>query len=322
MPNLENKLADLFGDKLKKSYPLKGMTTFKIGGEAKYYLQLESEKEVAQALEAAKKYKASYFILGGGSNILVADKGYDGLVIKYIGDKIKAYDDFIEASAGASLAKVIGKSVGAGLSGLEWASGIPGTLGGAIYGNAGAYGSSISDSLVSIKYFKAGKIKEMKAENAGFSYRRSIFKESTEPLFIISALLKLKKADPTEMKNKIKEIIAVRNKKFRDLACAGSIFKNVELDSGLADELKNKSIELPEAFNSSRVIPAAWLIESCDLKGKTIGGAVIDENNANLIFNDGTAKAEDVIILISLIKQKVRSRFNIQLVEEIAYLGF
>jgi len=311
---------------IQENIGLADHTTFHIGGPAKYFVVVNNLEELGGALKYSQKNKLEYFILGGGSNILVSDKGYDGLVIKISNSGIKKKDNLVEIGAGTMLSKALGDTLGAGLLGLEWAAGIPGTVGGAVYGNAGAYGGEMSQNVKIVNVVRREKIKKLTNKDCRFGYRTSIFKEAgyDNKDIIFSVILELKKVTKAEIdsaKAVIKKNLKKRDGKFKGLS-AGSTFKNIELSEEEIRKFKDKFAELPEEFVGYKKIPAAWLIDQCDLKGKTIGGAKVSENHAGIVVNAGQATAEDIVMLISYIKQQVRDRFGQQLQEEIEYVGF
>ncbi|MBI2041678.1 MAG: UDP-N-acetylmuramate dehydrogenase [Candidatus Nealsonbacteria bacterium] len=293
--------------KIQKNVLLKEYTTFKIGGPAKYFCAVENKEDLIRAVSFAKKEKIPLFILGGGSNLLVSDEGFKGLVIKIENCKLKIVNSRVIAGAGVSLAKLVSITSNAGLSGMEWASGIPGaTVGGAIRGNAGAFGAEMKDitktvivleiqnpkSKIQNNNFKI-KIRNFNNKDCRFSYRSSIFKENPD-LIIFSCELEMKRGD--KVKEKVKEILSYRKEKHPAEPSAGSIFKNLEN------------------------IRARDLIEKAGLKGRTIGGAQISEHHANFIVNLGGAKSKDVLDLIDLAKKEVKNKFGIEIEEEIKYL--
>lgn len=285
---------------IKTNIPLKKYTTFKIGGPARYFYITKTKKDLIKAILVAKKFKLPFFILGKGGNLLVSDKGYNGIVIKIQNTKYEIQNKKIKSEAGVMLGKLINAATEVGLSGLEWAIGIPGTIGGAIYGNAGAFGKSIGDLVKEVEVFdlKEEKIKIFKKKNCHFDYRESIFKKNKN-LIILSAIFQLKKRNKKEIREKIKKYLNYRREtQPLELPSAGSIFKN------------------PQGFSAGK------LIEKCGLKGKRIGNVKISEKHANFILNLGNGKAKDVKKLIELIKKKVKERFKIKLEEEIQYLGF
>lgn len=289
---------------IQKDVLLKNYTTFKIGGPAKYFFVAKNKEDLISAIKVAKKFNLPFFILGGGSNVLVADGGYDGVVIKMENGKlkIKNYNKKFKIICGAGylLRNLVSKSLEFGATGLEWAAGIPGTVGGAIYGNAGAFGSSMADLVKSVEVFDITESRIINYElgDCKFGYRDSIFKRKKN-LVILSVEFQLKKGNKKEIRNKMKECLDYRKKNHPlEFSSAGSIFKNPPKCS------------------------AAELIEKCGLKGKRIGNVKISEKHANFIINLGNGRAKDVRKLINLAKKRVKNKFGIKLKEEIQYLGF
>jgi len=306
---------------IQENIPLAPYTTFKIGGPARFFCEAKDEEEIIEALKFAQEKKLPVFILGGGSNVLVSDKGFDGLAIKIQNSKFKIQNFTMECGAGYLLSKIVSESVKAGLTGLEWAAGIPGTIGGAVRGNAGAYGGAMGDIIESVSAFEIFNFQFsiFKNKDCKFEYRSSIFKKN--PNFIIlAATLKLKKGDKAESEKKIKEILAKRKEKQpTDFPSPGSFFKNpIMKDKKL---IKQFETDTGQKIKDNK-IPAPWLIEEAGLKGKKIGGAMVSEKHANFIVNTGSATAEDVIMLAAVIKTRVRNKFGIQLQEEVQMVGF
>ena len=364
--------------KIKKNIPLSKYTTFKIGGPAKYFCLVKSNDEIEKALEFAEKNKLKFFVLGGGSNLLISDRGFDGLVIKTQNTRYKIQNSNIICDGGLSLIKLVSESVKSNLTGLEWAAGIPGTVGGAIANNTGANGKCMADvvrdiEILDIGYWILGTssslplsggeykdrfplsereykdsplsgeekknsllserksisppdkggwgVKKLVNKQCQFSYRDSVFKREKKYI-ILSAVLKLKEGNREESKKTISEILKSRKEKQPlEYPSAGSIFKNPAVDDEHFKKLIKKYPELKNIVKDN-IVPAGWLIEKAGLKGKKIGGAMVSEKHCNFIVNFNNAKAEDVVILISLIKQKIRTYLGIQLKEEIEYVGF
>src|SRR3989344_2715767 len=281
--------------RFQKNILLKNYTTFKIGGPARYCCIVKNKTDLIEAIIFSKKARLPFFILGGGSNLLISDKGFNGLVIKLQTTNYKLQTTKIIAEAGVSLAKLVNTAANAGLSGLEWVSGIPGaTLGGAVRGNAGAFDSEMKDIVMMVKALDARnlKIKNFNNKKCQFSYRSSIFKKN--PNFIVlSCKLKLKKENKEKIKERTREILDHRKSHHPFNPSAGSIFKNF------------------------KHVRARDLIEKAGLKGKQIGEAQISQLHANFIVNCGGAKAKDVLKLINLAKKEVKNKFGIKLEEEI-----
>lgn len=289
-------------------------TTFRIGGPAKFFISVSAKEELSEAIAWAKAEAVPYFILGGGSNLLVSDSGFDGLIIKINNQDIKQDGNFLLAGAGARLSDLVAMSESACLSGLEWATGIPGSVGGAIRGNAGAYGQEIKDSLRSVEIFDADleQFVVLPAQDIDFDYRHSDFKNHPEKI-IWNALFELKPDDSDKIISVVKDILDKRLRLPRHPS-AGCVFKNISLDSDLLKKLP--------IVSEMRVkkIPCAILIEALDLKGQQIGDALVSQEHANFIVNTNQATAEDVKALIKLIKEKVLSEYDLVLEEEIQYL--
>lgn len=307
---------------LKENEVLAGYTTFKIGGPARYFYIAKEYSDFIKAIKLASRLGIPYFILGNGSNILVSDQGFEGLVIKKKNGispcDFKILKNKIIAGAGVKLNMLTEASVNACLTGMEWTAGIPGTIGGAVRGNAGAFDGQMADIVEKVIILYNNEKKILRKDKLDFSYRNSVFKKNKKYV-ILSVELKLEKGDKKAIKEKIKYILEKRHKiSTPQYPTAGCVFKN--------PIIKNKKIikefEKDTGKKSFGKIPAGYLIDRLDLKGKKIGNAVVGDKNANFILNVGNATAKDVIILISLIKQKVRNRYNVQLEEEIELVGF
>jgi len=306
---------------IKQDVLLSKYTTFRIGGPAKFFVEVKNEEELTEALKYAKDNNLDFFILGGGSNLLVSDNGFNGIIIKIQDTRYKIQKNIMEAGAGTPLALVVNESVNNGLTGMEWAAGIPGTVGGAVRGNAGAFGSSMSDAVESVKVLNIEEsgIRNYESGKCEFGYRNSIFKQDKN-LLILSVTIKLESGNKEESQKKVQEIIAKRvAKQPKGVASAGSFFMNPVVK----DEKLKKEFEEDRSIKcKGNKIPAGWLIDQAGLKGKKIGGAMVSEEHTNFIVNTGDATAEDVIMLVSLIKQQVRDKFGVELESEVQYLGF
>lgn len=309
---------------LKKNVPLKNYTSFKIGGKARYFFAVKSENDLIKATSAATKNGLPFFVLGGGTNLLVSDKDFKGLVIKIQNTRYKIQNTKITVEAGTPLAEIVAVATKNGLTGLEWASGIPGTVGGAIYGNAKVFdhemGNIVKSALVldSQNGIQDGKIKKFSKKDCEFDYKTSIFKKKKN-LIIVSAELELSNSDRKEIKGKVKNNLDYRKKaQPQMLPSAGSIFINPRVK--ITDKKLLKQFPKLIDFNKRGFIPAGFLIDSCNLRGKCSGKAKISEKHANFIVNSGGAAAKDVVKLISLIKRKVKNKFYIDLEVEVQML--
>lgn len=306
-------------ENLRENVLLKDYTTFKIGGPARYFLETSDGEELKKAVQWSLDEKIGFLVIGGGSNILFSDKGFDGLVVAHRSggrNQIEERGDgAFSVGATVPLSSLIMEMKNH--SGLEWAVGIPGTLGGAINGNSGAAGESISDSILSVDALeiKDGKISEktFNKNECSFGYRTSIFKNNYN-LIVLSAELKLKEEKEEIIKERIRNNLEKRKIKQPKGFSAGSVFKN---HYGKIEESIVRDHPELESFNEKGIIPAGLLIELCGLKGRVIGGAKISEEHANFIINSGNASSEDVIALIDLIKKTVKEKFLVGLEEEI-----
>jgi UDP-N-acetylmuramate dehydrogenase len=333
--------------KIQKGVSLKNYTTYKIGGSAKYFFIVKNREELLNVIKLVKVHKLPIFILGGGSNILISDKGFKGLVIKIDITNIEFYPhakrNIVEGKnikkdhsrysvgvegnkafigAGVNLTKLAYLSADKGLSGLEWSAGMPGTLGGAVHGNAHAFGTKISDIIESVEVinFKTLELNNFTKKQCQFSLKNSIFKENKN-LVIVSAFLEFKEKDVGKIKNQIKEFLEYRRTMHpMNFPSAGSVFVNAEKKVN-NKKLLEKFSELNE-YNKKGVIPSGYLIEKCGLAGKKIGKAQISEKHCNFIINLGGAKAKDVLYLINLAKKKVKKTFGISLKLEVQMVGF
>lgn len=284
---------------IKENVSLKTLTTLKVGGISKYVFYPKDVTSLKKALTLFKETNINYKIFGNGSNIIPSDKIYDGVIIKLSSlNNLKINDEVIEVEAGYSLMKLAKEVIKLGLSGLEWANGIPGTIGGAVYMNAGAYKQDMSFVLEKITALDENmNIVTLNKDELDFSYRHSRLME--ENLICLSATLKLEKKDISL----IEEVVNKRKEKRMETQpleypSAGSVFRN--------------------PFNDF----AGRLVEECNLKGKQIGGAMISLKHANFIINKDNATGNDVLDLINLAKKEVKEKFNIELKQEQELFNF
>lgn len=317
--------------KIQENIILAPYTTFKIGGPARFFVEVESEEELADAVRFAVGEGVPIFVMGGGSNILVSDDGFRGLVIRLKNNSqgIRLMSEnphpVIECWAGESLGSVVNYAARNNYAGLEWAVGIPGTIGGAARGNAGAYGSSMHDLASSVRFINIGKIdgdkmqiESYRCQDCDFSYRHSIFKDNPG-LLVISVTLTLKKGDGDEIPRKMKEVIRKRTEKIPKDPSPGSFFQNpIVKNKGLQERFQKDSGKICQDGR----VPAPWLIEEAGIKGKKIGNVQVSEKHANFVVNLGGATASEVVIMASYIKQQVRDQLGVELQEEIEYVGF
>lgn len=306
---------------LRENVCLAPFTTFKIGGNARYYIEVTGAIEIAEVFEYAEKHHLPLYVLGGGSNVLFSDQGFPGVVMHIIDGGIQVAGEKITAGAGVSLFDVVWKAKDAELEGIEKLAGIPGSFGGAVRGNAGAFGTEIGDLIVSVKALDrhTGMVREYRQSECEFSYRNSLFKKNAD-LVILSAELKLLSSEKGMIERVIKETVATREAKHpQDAKCAGSFFMNpLVKDEKLLKEFEKDN---GEPSKNGR-LPAGWLIDHVGLRGKKIGGAMVSMKHPNYLLNTGTATAEDIVTLASLVKMRVRDELRVQLREEVQYVGF
>ena len=305
-----------------KNIPLKKYSNYKIGGPASFFAEFDSIEKLKQILLSWQELSGNMdniFILGEGTNILFNDEGFNGLVIRNRIESISKEKNYISIGSGTSLNKVVEFFIQNSLSGLEWAGGLPGTIGGAIRGNAGAFGGETKDVLLEVESLdiKTLNFKKRNKADCKFSYRDSIFKSGEgKNEIILSAKLKYKNGSLEEIKKQTQEKIDYRIERHPlDLPNIGSVFKNVPVEdvSGEVRQEFKKNIK----NDPFPVIPAAKLITGAGLVGKSMGGAKISEKHPNYIVNFDNAKAEDVKKLIIYAKKEVWRKYSINLEEEI-----
>lgn len=298
-------LLAAFGPNLEFARELAPMTSYKTGGRAKYYLGAHSAEEIVRAIESARRLKIPYFILGGGSNLLVSDKGFDGLVIKVDVTGLRVMDEStVECGAGEELMALVNFATENALSGLEFAAGIWGSVGGAIYGNAGAFGGEIGNIISSVTLVgQDGEVKIKGPEYCKFAYRDSYLKVTHE--VVITARIKLRQGTREEIASKVQEILNLREGKHpTDGMSAGCFFKNI-----------------PDPREKYGKLPAGRLLEEIGAKQLSVGGAKVFEKHANIIVNTGNATSKDIRQLADLLKARVKEKFGIELQEEVQQLG-
>jgi len=291
--------------------PLARHTRFEIGGPARMLANVSTVEALTETLELAKNTGTPSAIIGGGTNLIVDDAGFPGVVIRYVADAIEIDGSKVKVAAGAMLQDLVDKTIDYGLRGLETMTGIPGWVGGAIYGNAGAYGHSIQEIVESVRFFDGEKTREIGAGDLAFAYRTSIFK-SCKNWALLDAVLNLASADTTELRSTADSILKIRNEKYPpSMKCAGSIFKNLLLADLPA------GIEVPERVVREGKVPSAYFLELAGAKGLRIGSLRVADYHANLIYNEGGGTARDLWNLIETLKAGVWEKFGIALEEEV-----
>ncbi len=319
---MKDKLFEILKERLpsiKKNILLKKHTTFKIGGPAEYFLITKEKKDLVKGIEIAKKLKLPVFVLGGGSNLLVSDNGFKGLVIKIQSAKWSLkLKNIVTSETGVEMKNLVDFSVKKGLAGLEWAGGLPGTLGGAVRGNAGAFGGEIKDSILQVEALDNNlKFRKLSNKQCQFSYRSSIFKKKN--WVVLSATIKFKKGDKKIIQDIAKSHIQYRKEKHPlEYPNAGSVFKNVDFNE-IPPKIQKLFLDKVKK-DPFPIVPSAWFIIGAGLMGKKIGQAQISKKHSNYMVNLGGAKAKDVLKLIEFVKKAVKKKYGITLEQEIQFL--
>ncbi len=294
------KLQKLVGDaKVLINEPMASHTTFRIGGPADYFVMPETIEELADVLKLCKEEGMPYFILGNGSNLLVGDKGYRGVVIQLYKnfDGVCIEGTMVTAKSGAMLIRVAKEAGKAGLTGLEFASGIPGTIGGAMVMNAGAYGGEMKDVVTEVTVLtKDGEVKQLTGEEMNFRYRGSVVED--EGYIVLEAVMELKEGNPEEIQTRMDELsLQRRTKQPIEFPSAGSTFKR------------------PEGYFAGK------LIMDAGLRGYSKGGAQVSEKHCGFVINTGNATAADVMRLMKDVSEKVQEQFGVALEPEVKRIG-
>jgi UDP-N-acetylmuramate dehydrogenase len=320
MPTTEEtqlRLAGIPNVTVSAGIPLSRYTRFAIGGPADLFAETSDEAAFIAAIEAARSSGMPVMITGGGTNLIVSDEGFRGLVLRFVADTLTASGECVTAASGAVLQDLVDFANQRGLRGLETLAGIPGWAGAAVYGNAGAYGHSISERVAAVRFYDGSAIRVLDNAQCEFRYRESIFKRHKDWI-VFSTSLRLSPADAAELQRTSADILTVRNQKFPPtMKCAGSIFKNF-----LVRELPPEvAIAVPASVVREGKIPAAWFLEQVGAKGMRIGGIQVADYHANLIYNAGEGTARELRAVIAELKGRVRERFGIEVEEEVQYVG-
>lgn len=303
--------------RIHRQEPLRYYTTLRVGGPADLFLEAGDVGSLAEIVQLAQTENLPYVVLGEGSNVCVADAGVRGLVVLN-----RAYEAEIASlcrvATGYNFMRLFIKTLQASLSGLEWGVGIPGTVGGALVSNAGAYRGNIGPLVQRIEVMENGERKWVGPEWMEFSYRDSrLRRPNRPPATLLQVELRLTLGDRERIRERARDFQMQRNRKQPWLPSAGSFFKNIENNHALAASLPN----LPEPLKQMGRIPAAYLSELCGCKGYAVGGACVSTRHANFIVNRGGATAAQIRAVAEYVKAKVFERFGVLLEEEVLYLG-
>lgn len=350
---MENSLKGL---KIEENVPLAPLTTLKIGGSARFFVRAETENQVAEAFKFAEEHDFELFVLGGGSNVLIADKGFDGLVLQIALKGISVKENIITSQAGEDWDEFVAFCVEKNLAGIECLSGIPGFVGGTPVQNVGAYGQEVSETIISVRVFdrKSKELLELTNTECKFAYRTSIFNTTDKNRFIVLAVTFALKQDGEpkivykdlseffgeqqpdlrETREAVRRIRAEKAMLVRqgglDSNSAGSFFKNPIVERGKFQEVveiaKNFGIENVPSFGIDEMsvkIPAAWLIEQSGFhKGYTKGNAGLSTRHTLALTNRGNASAKEILSLMNEIQLKVKEKFSVELKPEPVFVGF
>ena len=297
-------LLKAFGPNLEFSRDLSSLTSYRTGGKARLFISATNADEIARGTVAARRMDIPFYIIGGGSNLLISDSGYDGLIIKVDVTGIRLPEPtVIECGAGEDLMSLVNFATDNGLSGLEFAAGIWGSVGGAIYGNAGAYGGEVGTLLQSAVIVSTdGVVKNVGPDYCRFAYRDSYLKVTHE--VVVTARFALAQGEKAAVEARVREILGSREQKHPSELTAGCFFKNI-----------------PDPKEPYGKLPAGRLLEQVGAKGLSVGGAKVYDKHANIIVNTGNATSQDIRKLADIMKQRVKDRFGIELQEEVQQLG-
>ncbi len=304
------------GGRIRWQEPLRRYTTLRVGGPADLFFRATTADNLAEVTAAAQRFDVPYFLLGGGSNVCISDRGVRGLVI--LNECMHCeMGEITRVDSGYPFMKLFQRAARLGLSGLEFAVGIPGTVGGAMVSNAGAYRQNICDLVVEIDVVENGERQTVGAEWMGFSYRDSrLRRPGGSPATIVRVTLRLTPRPRPEILARARENQRQRIFKQPWYASAGSFFKNV-----YSRELADLLPDLPKPMKEAGVVPAGYLSAAVGCKGLTVGGAQISRRHGNFVVNRGHATAADIRALTAQVKQRVRERFGVELEEEVLYAG-
>ncbi len=312
------RLAELPGLTVVRDAPLSAYTRFGIGGPADVLVLTPEPDSFMRALEIARADGFDTVVIGDGTNLIVSDEGFRGAVLKLVNSGLDIAGTLVRVDAGVVLQRLVDATVDAGLQGLETMTGIPGSVGAAIYGNAGAYGHSISERVHTVRFSDGASVREISNAGCEFHYRESVFKRHKDWI-ILSAELEMTAGDASQLRATADRILDTRNRKYPpSMKCAGSIFKNFLL----AELPPEVATQVPPNVVIEGKVPSAWFLEQAGAKGLRIGDIQVAEYHANLIYNDGQGTARDLVAVIGELKRRVRERWGIEIAEEVQYVGF
>jgi UDP-N-acetylmuramate dehydrogenase len=309
------RLAAIDGLHCSENILLSSVTRFAIGGPARIVADASSEAALIAALDVVRG--TPHALIGGGSNLVADDRGFPGVVLRYTAKNVEIEGQVVRVAAGAVLQDLVDATIAAGLEGLHTMTGIPGWVGGAIYGNAGAYGHSIHEFVESVRLFDGSAVREIGNAACEFHYRESVFKRHKDWI-VLETTLQLPPGEPAALRAKADGILKVRNEKYPPtMRCAGSIFKNLIL----AELPESVRAQVPDRVIREGKVPSAYFLELAGAKGMVLGGVQVADYHANLIYNSGGGTSQEVRELIATLKQRVKDQCGLLLEEEVQYLG-
>lgn len=312
------RLRAIPGLELRRNERLAPYTRFGLGGPATIFCTSPSRDAFVGALNMAAASELPQMVIGGGTNLVVSDEGFDGIVLQFTGSKIEAKGTTLTVEAGAVLQNVVDRSIELSLEGLQTMTGIPGFTGGAVYGNAGAYGHSIDELVTRVDFARDGEPSSLNNLDCQFAYRHSRFKDHKDWV-ILATELQFKAGDREVLTKAAGDIRAIRDAKYPPtMKCAGSIFKNVFF----ASLPSQTQAAIPPGLVRGGKVPSAFFLEQVGAKGIRRGDIQVATYHANLIYNDGDGRASDLVALIRELKRLVRERFAFEIGEEVQYVGF
>ena len=314
---LADRLRAIEGLHLETAVPLKAHTRFDVGGPADLFAHADGPTALGEAFAVTRRAGIPFYLLGDGTNVVASDDGFRGLVARYAACGLDYRDGAIEADAGGSLQALVDLTLELGLEGLHTLERIPGSVGGAIYGNAGAYGNQIDQFVQRVDFLDGTRVRSFGPRQCEFEYRESIFKRRKDWL-IIGVRLVLPPGDRVALRARSAEIREIRDEKFPPtMRCAGSIFKNLYLESLPPAVVQ----EVPARAVRSGKVASAFFLEQVGAKGMCNGGIEIASYHANLLYNRGGGTAAQIHELVIELKRRVRDRFGFELEEEVQYAG-
>jgi UDP-N-acetylmuramate dehydrogenase len=315
---VDSRLTQVEGLDVKRDVPLRDYTRFGLGGPADVLADASTEQALQHVLRYVRNGAIPYVVIGGGSNLVCADEGYRGVVIRYTASSIAAEGTLVTVDSGAELQDLVDFTIDGGLSGIHTMTGIPGWVGGAVYGNAGAYGRSTHQSIRSVRFLDGDIVRDFTNQECGFRYRHSRFKDNKQWI-VLSSQWDLAEGDAEALRKQADEIRAIRDAKYPPtMKCAGSIFKNL-LFAELPDTAK---LDVDPKVVREGKVPSAYFLEKVDAKGMKNGDIHVADYHANLIYNVGSGTAIEVREIIDELKRRVRDRFSFEVEEEVQYVGF